>query len=150
MCRADLGFGDYENIRKNLPAFMEYVYERCKHPRMSWTDFAAKWSDCRHCVHVKYEDMRANPVDELTRVIAELSGKETDRKNLDKIVARHSFEKLSGRRSGEQSTKSFLRKGIVGDWKNHFNLPARQKFDGYAGEWLVNLGYEADHNWVKG
>lgn len=147
-CRADLGFSDYRNVPDNLIPFMEYVYEQKRHPRMSWTDFVNKWTGCKRCVHVRYEDLRANPVDELSRIVSELANRTLDDSSLHAIVDKYSFEKMSGRKIGESVSRSFMRKGVVGDWKNYFNKEAKKRFCGYAGDALVKLGYEADHSWV--
>lgn len=147
-CRADLDFGDYDDIAKNLPAFMEYVYERRRHPKISWTDFGNRWAECRRCVHVKYESLRAKPVEELYRVVSALSGRPIQLEAISAIVEKHSFQRLAGRSPGVQDKKSFLRKGVVGDWRNHFNEEAKRKFDGYAGALLIELGYEPNNNWA--
>jgi hypothetical protein len=148
-CRADLDFNDYDDIVKNLPAFMEYVYERRRHPKMSWTEFGNRWADCERCVHVKYESLRVNPVEELSRIATELSGQPIPLNTISAIVGKHSFQRLAGRNPGEQNKKSFLRKGIVGDWKNYFNEASKRKFDGYTGALLIKLGYEPNNDWVS-
>jgi len=148
-CRNDLRFDNYEDIRSNLPAFMDYVYRDKKHPRMSWSDFVGRWAGCDWCTHVKYEDLRMNPEQELARVVFELSGKQLDDAVIEKIVDDHSFMKQSGRQTGEQDIGSFLRKGIVGDWKNHFSEISMRKFDKYSGGSLIMLGYEESSDWVR-
>jgi len=148
ICRRDLNFSDYEDVRANLPAFMEYVYERKRHPRMSWADFVDRWVDCASCVHVRYEEMRSTPVEELCRIASRLGGKELDPGDAANIVDAHAFEKLSGRLAGEENTRSFMRKGMVGDWNNYFSKEARELFHGYAGAALVKLGYETDDAWL--
>lgn len=147
-CRADLGFADYEDITANLIPFMEYVYERKRHPRMSWADFVNKWADCGRCVHVRYEDLRADTVGELRRILQELTNRSRDDTDLAAIVDKFSFEKMSGRKVGQSDSRSFMRKGVVGDWKNYFDREAKKRFCGYAGDALIKLGYEADHSWV--
>ena len=149
LSRADLGFADYEDVKGNLPAFIEYVFERKRHPRMSWADFVNRWAACDRCVHVKYEDLRINAVNELRRVVKELSHRELNAELATTIVNKHSFENVSGRRAGQENKKSFLRKGIVGDWKNYFDEYARQKIYSYAGKELIRLGYEVDDTWVQ-
>ena len=143
-CRADLGFTDYDDIAGNLIPFMEYIYERKRHPRMSWAEFVNKWVDCERCVHVRYEDLRVKPVEELRRIVHELAGIVIDEQMAETIVDKHSFEKVSGRKVGDANVRSFLRKGVVGDWKNYFNQEACERFHAYAGNALVKLGYEID------
>ena len=42
---------------------------------------------------------------------------------------------------------SGCRKGVTGDWKNHFTPLIKKKFKEIAGEALIRLGYEKDHDW---
>jgi len=148
LCRADLGFSDYNDVQANLVAFMEYVYEQKRHPRFSWPEFANKWADCDRCVHVRYEDMRTKPVGELRRIVNELSDVSLDIDRTEQIVERCSFERMAGRKAGEENGSSFMRKGVVGDWKNHFNREAREQFHAYSGDALIRLGYERDDSWL--
>lgn len=46
--------------------------------------------------------------------------------------------------SPESST---FRKGMIGDWKNHFTDDHKQAFKEQAGDQLIELGYERDDNW---
>lgn len=147
--RADLGFRDYNDVRENLPQFLEYVYERQNHPRMSWADFVERWSGFKKSVHVQYEKLRTNPVEELRRIVLELSGKDIGFQRAATIVENHSFEKVAGRKAGEENSRSFMRKGIVGDWKNYFTPEAREHFHKYAGTALLQLGYEPNSDWVS-
>lgn len=147
-CRSDLNFTDYNNVESNLIPFMEYVYEQSRHPRFTWSEFVDKWLDCKNCVHVRYEDIRVQPVAELQRITNELTGVLLDESYAKRIVEEYSFEKLSGRKVGVVNTRSFLRKGIVGDWKNYFSHEARKQFDNYAGDSLIKLGYEDGNSWI--
>ena len=83
----------------------------------------------------------------MTRLIEQHTNKPVDQNRLKEVVANHSFEALSGRKSGTEDPNSFIRKGIVGDWKNHFSVEAAQAFDHHFGEMFVKLGYEADRGW---
>ena len=72
------------------------------------------------------------------------SGEEAARK----CVEAASFEQLSGGRSkGEEDSSSFYRKGVAGDWRNHFTEEDRRVFKEEAGELLIRLGYERDLDW---
>jgi hypothetical protein len=66
------------------------------------------------------------------------------------VVDEFSFERQAGRPSGQEDRTSFLRKGVVGDWRNQFSQEAREVFDRYAGEELILLGYEKDRQWARG
>ena len=68
---------------------------------------------------------------------------------LKTIVENYSFKKISQRKPGEENKKSFLRKGIAGDWKNNFSEEACDVFKKYAGEELILMGYEKDLNWTN-
>ncbi len=96
---------------------------------------------------VRYEDLLAEPVGEVVRLLEFLeadSGEEIARA----CVEAASFEQLSGGRiQGEEDSSSFYRKGIAGDWKNHFTEEDRRAFKEEAGELLIRLGYEKDLDW---
>lgn len=146
--KAHLKFMDYHNIKKNLPDFIEYTYVTKKHPKFSWADFVSVWGNKPGIIHVKYEGLRENPSRELQRIIRELTGKNIDPRKAEIIADKYSFEKQSGRKPGQESANSFMRKGIIGDWKNHFSPEAKRLFDRYAGDALIELGYERDHLWA--
>ena len=52
-----------------------------------------------------------------------------------------SFKAQAGRAAGEENAKSYLRKGVAGDWRNHFSDEAEAVFERHAGEALRRLGY---------
>jgi hypothetical protein len=69
-------------------------------------------------------------------------------RELARIVEDKSFRRLSGGRSkGQENVQSHYRKGVPGDWKNHFSAEHRRLFKRRHGDLLIRLGYEADHHW---
>lgn len=67
---------------------------------------------------------------------------------LNKIVGNRSFEKISGgRKPGEEDVGHHFRKGIAGDWKNHFDEDHKKYFKEKYNNLLIKLGYEKDDNW---
>jgi hypothetical protein len=156
--RAELALSDPGDIRAHLPDFIDYAFTRQPHPGFSWADFVEAWHGDPAVTHTSYEAMRADPVDELGRVldaIADTHPMGSHRRpsadpaaELERIVERHSFAARSGRAAGTERRGSFLRKGIVGDWKNHFSESAGRIFQMHAGDALVRLGYESDAAWV--
>lgn len=148
--RKNLKFKDYSDIQKNLLEFMRYVYtRRKKHPKFSWSDFVNKWADNTNVIYVKYEDLRRNTDKEIQRIVYALTGKDIALDDANRIAEEFSFENQSKRKPGEENIKSFMRKGIIGDWKNHFTPEARKFFAEYAGKELIKLGYEKDFSWVN-
>lgn len=64
------------------------------------------------------------------------------------IVYKYDFERLSGgRKPGEESEKHHYRKGISGDWKNHFNDEHKGFFKSHYESLLIKLGYETNSEW---
>jgi hypothetical protein len=146
--RNDLKFNDVSAVKENLPSFIRYSFEKSKHPSFSWADFVRKWINQSGVVYVKYENLRQNPVDEVLRLIMELTGNLLERVKVKNAVVKYSFTSLSNRRPGQENKNSFIRKGIVGDWRNYFNKEAIDLFSKYAGDELIDLGYEKNYNWT--
>ena len=64
------------------------------------------------------------------------------------IVNKNEFSRLAGgRKEGQENMKSHYRKGIPGDWKNHFNEEHKKFFKENYNRLLVKLGYEKDDKW---
>ncbi len=53
------------------------------------------------------------------------------------IVFRHSFRVRTWWRMGRENTRSHLRKGVPGDWKNHFCEDLKKLFKAQHGETLA-------------
>jgi hypothetical protein len=149
IARSDLDFLDYNDIKNNLPKFMKHVYETKKHPKFSWSEFVNKWAELEGAVNVKYEDLRLNTSTELQKIAKKLNGIKLSDAKAQKIADEYSFESQAKRKAGEENINSFMRKGIVGDWKNYFTQESKELFAKYAGDELITLGYEKDFSWVK-
>lgn len=71
-------------------------------------------------------------------------------KQLDRIVSRHSFTRLTrGRKKGEEDVTSHYRKGEAGDWRNHFSDEIESAFKNRYQDLLETLGYESNQNWTR-
>lgn len=147
--RRELPLADYEDVRANLPRFLEWAFTRPREPAFTWSEFVRRWHGRPGVTHVRYEDLRADAAGELVRVVRALTGRALDARTAAAIADQFSFERQAGRRPGEEDRQSFLRKGVVGDWANYFGTEARETFDRFAGEELVQAGYEADRGWAR-
>ncbi len=146
--RKRLPFARYEDIRSNLPRFMEHTFFGKSYPRFTWSQFVKSWVD-QEVIFVRYEDLMKRTSTELRKAIKRLLGREPDRKRLEEIAERYSFANQQGCNPARGTASSFLRKGIVGDWKNFFSREACELFNHVAGEELIRLGYEQDDSWVQ-
>jgi hypothetical protein len=145
-----LQFKDYDDIETNLPRFIEYMFTDFAKSwsfRCTWAGFVDSWIN-RGALIVKYEELLADAEGTMNRAVETLTGRPVDPQRLSQIIAAYSFENLTGRKPGQTQSGNFIRKGIAGDWKNHFNQAAREAFNEYAGQQLIDLGYETSTDWV--
>lgn len=148
--RRNLPFDDYNAVRENLPRFIEYCFTRKSRGfgSFSWDEFVCSWMDSGAPI-VRYEDMLKDAAGELGRAIQAVTNVGPDPSRLAEIAKKYSFERLARRKAGQENTRSFLRKGVAGDWRNKFTLEAGKVFDHYAGDILIRAGYEEDRSWIK-
>jgi len=64
------------------------------------------------------------------------------------IVDAQRFSRVTGRAPGQEDKSSFNRKGISGDWRNHFTPEHRAAFDRVAGSRFAETGYELGVDWL--
>ncbi|MBN1850764.1 MAG: sulfotransferase [Deltaproteobacteria bacterium] len=94
-------------------------------------------------LEVRYEDLHNNPNPILEKML-EFLGVDPSLESLGQCIQAGSFKSLShGRERGQEDRNAFFRKGIIGDWKNHFAPEDEDLFMGYAGKLLEELGYSS-------
>ncbi len=147
--RKQMPFDDYDNVEKNLPAFIEYMFNdyTVRNKKMNWVNFNDSFINQENVKMIKYENLLTQCKEEMIGALDFLEFPEKSEKELNEIIEKYSFEKMAKRKRGEENNRSFMRKGIAGDWKNKFSKEACVVFDKYAGDMLIKLGYETDHNW---
>jgi hypothetical protein len=65
------------------------------------------------------------------------------------IVDRHRFsQKAGGRERGVEDAHNHYRKGVAGDWRNHFEPVHVEYFKRNYNDLLLRLGYETDPHWA--
>lgn len=117
---------------------------------MDQTDLFPQWYLCPYALKLRYEDLLTRGEQEMGRVV-EYLGLNYSSSITKMYLKKHSFERSSGRKRGEEDKKSFYRKGIIGDWKNYFDEDCVNAFKAAHGgklqTLLVLLGYEKDDAW---
>lgn len=64
------------------------------------------------------------------------------------VLWRNSFQrKAGGRRPGEEDLRHHYRKGMAGDWHNHFTPRVVSAFKERYNDLLIDLGYESSPDW---
>ena len=126
------------------------------HGAVSSVRFTQEWIDGAGdgIITVRYEDLLYDAEHEVGRVLT-WAGVDASSQMINSVVTRNRFSRLAigkrfWRRFGSGSkprAKSNLRKGISGDWKNHFRAHHCERFKELAGQALIELGYETDENW---
>ena len=146
------GLVNKNDVRRNLPAFLEY---QMKHPfgcRLNWSDHYRRFLDVnsrRETPLVRYEELLADTETVLAGVMGKLLRERPDMERIQATVEKYRFGQQAKREPGIEDRSSFLRRGQVGDWKTHFTREAAEIFDRYCGDMLIAAGYEADRSWVQ-
>jgi hypothetical protein len=126
-----------------LRAMLSY-YEG-KKDYTTYSYFAGKKPD--QVLIVRYEDLKTQSASILKRVF-DFLGVDSRDYLVRRCLDLNSFEKNSGgRKPGVADPNSFYRKGIVGDWRNHFSSENIKLFKKIAGHTLISAGYEKDNRW---
>lgn len=103
-----------------------------------------------HIMEIKMEELTRTP-DNIFPEILDFLGipaKKFPRRKLKKILHKKRFSVMSGgRKPGQEDEKNHFRKGIAGDWKNHFNEDHKKYFKEKYNDLLIKLGYEKDDKW---
>ncbi len=96
----------------------------------------------------RLEDCMADAPSMLGRMLAEGWGVKVEARLLADLTTRHSFARLSGGRApGQEDLGSHYRKGVAGDWKEHFTPAVTDRFKELYNDVLIDAGYETSEDW---
>lgn len=143
--RKKLNFGDFDNIEKNLPRFIEYMYfthgKEIGHT--TWSNYINEWTNT-DALQIKYEDLLSKPLEKMAESVEYLD-KTVSLDKIKSVVENNTFSVIQKENNDKQM--SFARKGIAGDWKNHFSEEAKEVLKELGGKELILLGYEENDSW---
>lgn len=140
-------------LKEDFARYLRAKLMHVSHPWFFYSQFLDSWLNRPNTCVVRYEDCLKEPETQLVRMLRFLN----DHVELDRIsqtVEKTSFKAITkekygkSRDSGDEDNTKFHRKGISGDWKNHFNEEACQLLEKFEGTSLRRLGYEQDNTWV--
>ena len=143
---------DPGDVVRHLPRFIEHEFANPgRGTPLNWRDHIDDWwrPEARgRIAYLSYEGLRRDCAAALGEALAEITGEPVDAWRLETTVEKMSMRRQTGRDPGQADVTQHIRKGIVGDWRNHFSREAAELFNELAGETLVRLGYESDTGWV--
>lgn len=150
--RSDLDFRNIDDIRSNLPDFIEYVHSneiKSSSPfKFTWSEFVRDWID-KDVNMVKYENLINDCFGTMKTLLESITNNSIDENRLNEIIHKYSFENQTKRKPGQEDIKSFIRKGQPGDWKEKFTRESAKKFNNYYCQEMIKLGYIKNDRWIN-
>ncbi|XP_067927946.1 sulfotransferase 1C2A-like [Watersipora subatra] len=115
---------------------------------LTWWNYTTEWwtefKDNPNYLSVFYEELKESPV-KVIGEIAEFLKIGADKKLVEEIADQVSFDRMSeGKRKNEILSQfyrkefTFYRKGLVGDWRNHFTREQHERFMRHYNQELQN------------
>ncbi len=133
-------------VEERISFYIERVLPKQSQWALGWRRAIDEELPAGQGLFVRYEEMLADVRSVMARVAEHLALRWTD-EMLEAITQKHSFERATGRKPGEGDGKQFNRKGISGDWRNHFSPEQIEAFKRVGGQRLIELGYESGLDW---
>jgi len=99
---------------------MDEFLPRCARIQASWEGEGERI--------VRYEDLLAGDLEILEDVLLNHCELDVPRARFERVVKQNRFRHVTGRRRGEEA-EHHLRKGVAGDWRNHFSDRVAEEFD---------------------
>jgi tetratricopeptide (TPR) repeat protein/glycosyltransferase involved in cell wall biosynthesis len=128
-------------IRKSFNInFDEYVVKIA----YEWRNFVISWLEAKTPI-IRYEDFLSDPHGKVKKFIAGLNHNHISDEDIHHAVLRNTKEHTRKSLSKTFKSNTFVRKGISGDWKNHFSKHHIKIFETIAGEALIATGYKCQH-----
>ena len=111
----------------------------------SWWDHVPEWwthRDEPNVLFLKYEELKKDLPGNV-KIIAEFLGCSVDEATIQKIAQATTFDSMRANTSLWKQ-QHFIRKGIVGDWKNHFTPAQSEALDALYIKTVGGTGLEME------
>ena len=136
---------DHRTVLAEKPTEEGLLYLLAHRDFNGLVNVAASWRDTSELL-IRYEQLVAEPHVWFGRIF-DYCCPEVPPAARAKAINQGLFESLARRPRGQELRTSHLRKGIAGDWRNHFTPRIVQEFKGRFGEVLTGLGYGTEGDW---
>lgn len=109
---------------------------------LNWIREWLKNRDAKKSIIIKYEDMLLDPKTILEKIFNFLDFK-IEHKEIENIIEKNSFNKITGRKRGKSDDTKFVRKGVSGEWNTIFNNDQKSQFSKIGEDVIKNLEYQS-------
>lgn len=143
--------GIWRNLMLSIPmrARMALAVLRFNVWKGTYDSWAVNQNDANSNYYVtSYETILNRQETEFAKIVQFLGWRVAE-EEIAKITSDLSFYKRSGRKQGDGNPASHYRKGVSGDWKNHFDQKTGKFFEVLYPNLLIKLGYEKSDHWYE-
>lgn len=135
------GFLQSVDFESGLIYLMDHFLEKCAAIQVSWLE-------AENELVLRYEDLLTNDLSLLESALIDHCRLPVTKEKLREAVLAARFETITaGRARGQEDVTAHERKGVSGDWRNHFTEKVKRAFKARYGGLLVASGYEVDLSW---
>lgn len=129
---------------QSIEEFISYKLESGEFEKetLNWIRNWLENRDLTKSIVIRYEDMLNNPNTVLEKIFNFL-GFKIEQKKIENIIEINSFDKITGRKRGENNDTKFVRKGVSGEWKTIFSKEQKLLFSKIGEDVIENLGYQS-------
>lgn len=129
---------------QSIEEFISYKLESGEFEKetLNWIRNWLENRDLKKSIVIRYEDMLNNPNTVLEKIFNFL-GFKIEQKKIENIIEINSFDKITGRKRGENNDTKFVRKGVSGEWKTIFSKEQKLLFSKIGEDVIENLGYQS-------
>lgn len=139
---------DWANYEDVIPlmsgAYFEEWITRPLGVRVSWREHVDNFLNCTldTVTLVRYEDMRENPILTLSETVTSLTGHSPDQYDIEFAVKRNTFERQTGRKTGQIDNNATKRRGEVGGWHDELPEELAKRIFSLMSEQMIAFGYK--------
>ena len=126
--------GITDSFNKKFDSYVEEVAN-------DWAKYILAWSN-KGAETIHYEDFLSQTENAIDGLFKNMLGIKIERSILEKVVSQNTKKRFSDSLNKTFKHNTFVRKGVSGDWKNHFSKKNVDAFNSIASDAMLFLGYE--------
>ena len=130
----------HKSVEEGLLFMLDVMMPRAAQIQWSWVAAGERL--------IKYEELLERDEEILERLLLGHCRLPVSRARFREVIRANRFvSQTGGRRPGDEDQTSHERKGIAGDWRNHYTPAVTRAFKSRYGSLLIATGYERGFDW---